>query len=72
VATTKSGTLGFIYLLSFSLGMCALLVVVGVFAGALAGLPRAGVWMLWIKRVFAVIMIGVAEYYLMQMGQLLI
>jgi cytochrome c-type biogenesis protein len=72
VATTKSGVLGFFYLLSFSLGMCALLVVIGLSAGALATLPRAGVWMLWIKRAFAVIMIGVAEYYLMQMGQLLI
>lgn len=72
VATTKSGTLGFIYLLAFSLGMCTLLVIVGLFAGALARLPKAGVWMLWIKRVLAVIMIGVAEYYLMQMGQLLI
>jgi thiol:disulfide interchange protein DsbD len=64
--------LGFIYLLSFSLGMCTLLVVVGLFAGALATLPKAGVWMLWIKRVLAAIMIAVAEYYLMQMGQLLI
>lgn len=72
VATTKSGTLGFIYLLAFSLGMCSLLVVIGLFAGALGALPRAGAWMLWIKRAFAVIMIGVAEYYLMQMGQLLI
>lgn len=72
VATTKSGVLGFIYLLSFSLGMCTLLVIIGLSAGALAGLPKAGVWMLWIKRVLAVIMIGVAEYYLMQMGQLLI
>lgn len=72
VATTKSGVLGFIYLLAFSLGMCTLLVVVGLFAGSLAGLPRAGRWMVWIKRAFAVIMIAVAEYYLMQMGQLLI
>ena len=72
VATTKSGTLGFIYLLAFSLGMCTLLVIVGIFSGVLARLPRAGVWMLWIKRILAVIMIGVAEYYLMQMGQLLI
>lgn len=72
VATTRSGTLGFIYLLAFSLGMCSLLVVIGLFSGALAALPRAGVWMLWIKRALAVIMIAVAEYYLMQMGQLLI
>ncbi|MDQ6717342.1 MAG: sulfite exporter TauE/SafE family protein [Gemmatimonadota bacterium] len=72
VATTKSGVLGFVYLLAFSLGMCTILVLVGLFAGALVKLPKAGVWMLWIKRALALIMIGVAEYYLMQMGQLLL
>jgi thiol:disulfide interchange protein DsbD len=72
VTTTRSGILGFIYLFVFSLGMCALLVVVGLFSGTLARLPRAGLWMLWIKRMFALIMLGVAEYYLVQMGQLLI
>jgi cytochrome c-type biogenesis protein len=72
VTTTQSGILGFIYLFVFSLGMCALLVVVGLFSGTLARLPRAGVWMLWAKRLFALIMLAVAEYYLVQMGQLLI
>ena len=32
---------------------------------------QARSWMLWVKRVFAVIMLGVAEYYLVKMGQLL-
>ena len=72
VAATKSGALGFLYLFVFSLGMCTLLVVVGVAGGTIARLPRAGEWMLWIKRAFALIMIGVAEYYLMKMGQQLI
>ncbi len=72
VGATRSGMLGFIYLFSFSLGMCALLVVVGLFSGSASRLPRAGAWMVWIKRGFAVIMLGVAEYYLIQMGQLLI
>src|SRR5205085_10590648 len=72
VTTTKSGALGFIYLFVFSLGMCTLLVAVGVSSGVLARLPRAGVWMVWIKRAFAVLMIGVAEYYLIKMGQLII
>jgi thiol:disulfide interchange protein DsbD len=72
VTATKSGALGFIYLFVFSLGMCTILVVVGLFSGTLARLPRAGGWMVWIKRAFAVIMLGVAEYYLVQMGQLLI
>ena len=72
VTATKSGVLGFVYLFVFSLGMCTLLVVVGLSSGTLARLPRAGEWMLWVKRFFAVIMLGVAEYYLVQMGLLLI
>jgi thiol:disulfide interchange protein DsbD len=71
VTTTKKGGLGFIYLFVFSLGMCAVLVAVGLFSGTAARLPRAGVWMVWVKRFFAVIMIGAAEYYLIQMGQLI-
>src|SRR5207244_12701139 len=70
VSTTKSAALGFVYLFVFSLGMCSLLVVVGASSGFLARLPRAGVWMVWIKRLFALVMIGVAEYYLIKMGQL--
>jgi thiol:disulfide interchange protein DsbD len=72
VTATKSGVLGFIYLFVFSLGMCTILVLVGLFSGAVARLPRAGAWMLWVKRIFALIMLGVAEYYLVQMGLLLI
>jgi cytochrome c-type biogenesis protein len=71
VTTTGRAGLGFVYLLSFSLGMCALLVAVGLFSGTLSRLPRAGAWMVWVKRGFALIMIGVAEYYLVKMGQLL-
>ncbi|MDP9201640.1 MAG: sulfite exporter TauE/SafE family protein [Gemmatimonadota bacterium] len=72
VTATKSGVLGFVYLFVFSLGMCTILVLVGLFSGTLARLPRAGAWMVWIKRIFALIMLGVAEYYLVQMGLLLI
>jgi len=72
VSTTKSAGLGFLYLFVFSLGMCTLLVVVGLSSGAIARLPRAGMWMVWVKRLFALVMIGVAEYYLVKMGQLII
>jgi cytochrome c-type biogenesis protein len=71
VSMTGSALLGFIYLFVFSLGMCALLVAVGVSAGSLARLPRAGMWTVWVKRVFAGVMFGVAEYYFIQMGKLL-
>jgi len=72
VSTTKSAALGFLYLFVFSLGMCTLLVVVGLGSGSFARLPRAGLWMVWVKRFFALVMIAVAEYYLVKMGQLII
>lgn len=71
VTTTQRAALGFIYLLSFSLGMCALLVAVGIASGTVSRLPKSGPWMVWIKRAFALVMIGVSEYYLVKMGQLL-
>ncbi len=71
VTTTQRAALGFVYLLSFSFGMCALLVAVGLFSGTVSRLPKAGAWMVWVKRGFALVMLGVAEYYLVQMGQLL-
>lgn len=69
VSRTKSAALGFTYLFVFSLGMCTLLVVVGLSSGAVSRLPRAGAWMLWVKRFFALAMIGAAEYYLIKAGQ---
>jgi thiol:disulfide interchange protein DsbD len=68
VANTGSAGLGFLYLLVFSLGMTALLVCVGLFSGMLAALPRAGRWMLWVKRAAGVVLIAMAEYYFIQMG----
>jgi cytochrome c-type biogenesis protein len=72
VGTTHSGVLGFAYLFVFSLGMCTFLVIAGISTGALARLPRAGAWMVWVKRIFAFIMLGAAEYYLVLMGQQLV
>ena len=71
VAGTGSPVLGFLYLLVFSLGLTALLVVVGLFSGVLAALPRAGRWTLWIKRAGGVLMLAMAEYYLVRMGSVL-
>lgn len=69
VATTNSAWRGFSYLFVFSLGMCSLLVVIGLTAGTLSRLPRAGAWMLRVKQFFALIMVGMAQYYLLQAGQ---
>ena len=71
VSTTGSALLGFLYLFVFSLGLTALLVGVGLFSGTLAALPRAGKWMLWIKRAGGVLLLLMAEYYFVRMGSVL-
>jgi thiol:disulfide interchange protein DsbD len=64
VSTTGSGTLGFLYLFVFSLGMTALLAAVGIFAGLAGRLPKPGKWTLRVKRAGGVILLAMAAYYL--------
>jgi thiol:disulfide interchange protein DsbD len=68
VSTTGSALLGFVYLFVFSLGMTALLVIVGLSSGTLARLPRSGSWMVWAKRLAGILMLAMAEYYFIQAG----
>jgi thiol:disulfide interchange protein DsbD len=69
VTTTRSAGLGFAYLLAFSLGMCTLLLALAILTDAALALPRPGAWMTVVKRLGAVLLLGVAEYYLISMGQ---
>src|SRR3989442_1464733 len=71
VAATRSAVLGFIYLFVFSLGLTAVLAVVGVFSGTLATLPKPGPWMVWIKRAAGVVLLLTAEYYFVRVGRVL-
>lgn len=68
VSTTQSAVLGFVYLFVFSMGMTALLILVGLFSGALALLPKSGPWMMWAKRGAGILILAMAEYYFIQMG----
>lgn len=69
VGATGSAVLGFVYLLAFSLGMTAILVAVGLSAGALAALPRSGPWLAWVKRAGGVLLLAMAQYYIFQAGR---
>jgi len=44
---------------------------VGLFSGTLAALPRAGAWMAWIKKAAGVVLLLMAEYYFVKVGQVL-
>ncbi len=68
VASTGSAVWGFAYLFVFSLGMTALLVVVGLTAGSLGALPSAGRWMVVVKRVAGAVILLMAEYYFVKAG----
>ncbi|MCL7963444.1 MAG: sulfite exporter TauE/SafE family protein [marine benthic group bacterium] len=63
VSTTQSAGLGFLYLFVFSLGMTALLVIVGVFSGSARVLPKAGPWMRWLKKAAGVVLLIMAAWY---------
>jgi thiol:disulfide interchange protein DsbD len=69
VSVTGSAVLGFLYLFVFSLGMTAILIAIGLVSGLAGALPRAGAWTVWIKRGAGVVLLGMAEYYLIQMGK---
>ena len=71
VSTTGSAWLGFVYLFVFSLGLTALLVVVGLVSGGLGALPRSGTWTGVVKRIGGVLLIAAAEYYFIRMGSVL-
>jgi len=69
VSTTHSAVWGFVYLFVFSLGMTALLVAVGLFSGLAVALPKAGHWMVWVKKGAGVLLLGMAAYYFVLAGQ---
>ena len=66
VSTTQSASLGFLYLFAFSLGMTALLVVVGIFSGSLRVLPTAGPWMGWLKKGSGLVLLAMSAWYVWQ------
>jgi cytochrome c-type biogenesis protein len=70
VAIKTNLFLGMSLLFVFAFGMGTLLIIVGTFAGAIASLPQSGKWMVKIKFVLGLILIGAAEYFLYTAGTL--
>ncbi len=69
VATTDSVVYGGSLLFAFSMGMGILLILVGTFSGLAATLPKPGRWMVRVKKALGLLMLGLAEYYLIKAGQ---
>jgi cytochrome c-type biogenesis protein len=54
----------------FAVGMGTLLILVGTFAGLLAGIPKSGKWMVRVGRICGWILLGTGEYFLISAGML--
>ncbi|RMF66803.1 MAG: DUF255 domain-containing protein, partial [Calditrichaeota bacterium] len=54
---------GFLFFFVLSLGLGLPFLILGTFSGAVKRLPRSGEWMVWVKKVFGVVMVGVAVYF---------
>lgn len=70
VGTKQNIIFGASILFVFALGMGMLLVVLGTFAGLLANMPKAGMWMVRIKKIFGFLLIFVGEYFIYTAGKL--
>lgn len=64
IASTGNKFLGFLMLFVFAWGLGVLLIVLGTFSGAIKSLPKSGGWMVTVERIFGLLLIGVALYYL--------
>lgn len=68
IANTRSIGLGFVLMVFFSAGLGTLLLVIGLFAGRAQALPRSGKWMIAIKKLSGLILLGFGVYLVFQAG----
>ena len=65
VGTRGSAAYGFMLFFVLALGLGLPYLVLGTFSGALKTLPRSGLWMVTVRKVFGLVLIGMALYFLM-------
>lgn len=64
VAGLANPLLGFLFLFVFGVGLSLPLLIIGTFSGSLQLLPRAGMWMVEIKKLFGFLLLGMCIYFL--------
>jgi thiol:disulfide interchange protein DsbD len=63
VGATGDPILGFWLFFVMALGLGLPTLLLGIFSGALASLPRSGVWLIYAKKVMGVALLGVALFF---------
>lgn len=70
VAIRQEVIYGMSLLFVFALGMGTLLFILGVFAGFIAAMPKAGYWMIGVKKGLGWVLVFMGEYFLFMAGRL--
>ena len=55
---------GFWAFFTLSLGLGLPYLILGTFSGLIKKVPRSGAWLVWVERIFAVVLTGAALFYL--------
>ena len=63
VATMGNPWLGFLIFFTLSMGLGLPLFVLALFSGQLQRLPRAGGWMLWVRKLMGWVLVAMAVYF---------
>ena len=62
---------GFSLLFAFGYGVGFLMIILGTFTGLLSSIPKSGVWLEHVKKIFGWLLLFAAEYLFIRMGRLL-
>ena len=63
VGERQDPLLGFTLFFVLALGLGTPFVFLAIFSGSMQKLPRSGVWMVWVRKMFGVILLGMALYF---------
>jgi thioredoxin:protein disulfide reductase len=64
VSQTGSVLLGFGLLFTFAIGLGSLIIVAGTFSSVFENIPRAGSWMVWVKKLIGLAFLALIVYFL--------
>ncbi|MCD6152480.1 MAG: sulfite exporter TauE/SafE family protein [Syntrophobacterales bacterium] len=70
VAAKQNIVFGVSLMFVFACGMGTLLIIVGTFTQFLTSIPKSGMWMTRINKIFGWVLIAMGEYFLIQAGNL--
>jgi thioredoxin:protein disulfide reductase len=63
VGNTRNVFLGFSLFFVLAMGLGVPFLLLGIFSGSINKIPRSGAWMVWVRRVFGFILVGMAFYF---------